>query len=126
MKNLKAVESNLWKNIRKKAEEGRRTGIGITAEGDMLAALGLRYGSDEATNFSVEVHKTLALEAYKSSTYLAKERGPFAIYDAEREKNNPFILRMKEADPVMYNNMVKFRKAGILPSSQLPRQEQQA
>ncbi len=110
---LKRVEKNLWKNIRKKSEEGRRTGIGITAEGDMLAALGLRYGSDEATNFSVEVHKTLALEAYKSSTYLSKERGPFTIYDAEREKNNPFILRMKEADPVMYNNMVKFGRRNI-------------
>ena len=72
---LKHVERNLWKNIRTKAEEGRRTGIGITAEGDMLAALGLRYGSDEATNFSVDIHKTLTLESYKSSTYLAKERG---------------------------------------------------
>jgi ribonucleoside-diphosphate reductase alpha chain len=110
---LKRVERNLWTNIRTKAEEGRRTGIGITAEGDMLAGLGLRYGSDEATSFSVDVHKTLALEAYKSSTYLAKERGPFAIYDAEREKNNPFILRMKEADPVMYNNMVKFGRRNI-------------
>jgi ribonucleoside-diphosphate reductase alpha chain len=110
---LKRIERNLWKNIRTKSEEGRRTGIGITAEGDMLAALGLRYGSDDATNFSVEVHKTLALEAYKSSTYLAKERGAFAIYDAEREKNNPFILRMKEADPVMYNNMVKFGRRNI-------------
>jgi ribonucleoside-diphosphate reductase alpha chain len=110
---LKRVERNLWKNIRKKSEEGRRTGIGITAEGDMLAALGLRYGSDEATSFSVEVHKTLALEVYKSSTYLAKERGPFTIYDAEREKNNPFILRMKESDPVMYNNMVKFGRRNI-------------
>jgi ribonucleoside-diphosphate reductase alpha chain len=110
---LKRVERNLWKNIRKKSEEGRRTGIGITAEGDMLAGLGLRYGNDDATNFSVEVHKTLALEAYKSSTYLAKERGAFAIYDAEREKNNPFILRMKEADPVMYNNMVKFGRRNI-------------
>ena len=110
---LKNVERNLWKNIRKKAEEGRRTGIGITAEGDMLAGLGLRYGSDEAINFSIEVHKTLALETYKSSTYLAKERGAFAIYDAEREKNNPFILRMKEADPVMYNNMVKFGRRNI-------------
>ncbi len=86
---LKLVERNLWKNIRKKSEEGRRTGIGITAEGDMLAGLGLRYGTEEATSFSVEVHKTLALEAYKSSTYLAKERGAFAIYDSEREKNNP-------------------------------------
>jgi ribonucleoside-diphosphate reductase alpha chain len=110
---LKRVEKNLWTNIRKKSEEGRRTGIGITAEGDMLAALGLRYGTDDATNFSVEVHKILALEAYKSSTYLAKERGPFSIYDAEREKNNPFILRMKEADPVMYNNMVKFGRRNI-------------
>ena len=110
---LKRVERNLWKNIRKKSEEGRRTGIGITAEGDMLAALGLRYGTPEATDFSVEVHKTLALEAYKSSTYLAKERGSFTIYDAEREKNNPFILRMKEADPVMYNNMVKFGRRNI-------------
>jgi ribonucleoside-diphosphate reductase alpha chain len=110
---LKRVERNLWTNIRTKAEEGRRTGIGITAEGDMLAALGMRYGSDEATTFSVDIHKTLALEAYKSSTYLAKERGPFAIYDAEREKNNPFILRMKEADPVMYNNMVKFGRRNI-------------
>lgn len=110
---LKRVERNLWINIKRKSEEGRRTGIGITAEGDMLAALGLRYGSPEATDFSVEVHKTLALEAYKSSTYLAKERGPFTIYDAEREKNNPFILRMKEADPVMYNNMVKFGRRNI-------------
>jgi ribonucleoside-diphosphate reductase alpha chain len=110
---LKHVERNMWRNIRKKSEEGRRTGIGITAEGDMLAALGLRYGSDEATNFSVDVHKTLALEAYKSSTYLAKERGPFTIYNSEREKKNPFILRMKESDPVMYNNMVKFGRRNI-------------
>jgi ribonucleoside-diphosphate reductase alpha chain len=110
---LKRVEKNLWTNIRKKSEEGRRTGIGITAEGDMLAALGMRYGTDDATNFSVEVHKILALEAYKSSTYLAKERGPFEIYSAEREENNPFILRMKDADPVMYNNMVKFGRRNI-------------
>ena len=110
---LKLVERNLWKNIRKKSEQGRRTGIGITAEGDMLAALGLRYGSKEATTFSVDVHKTLALEAYKSSTYLAKERGPFTIYDSEREKNNPFILRLREADPVMYNNMVKYGRRNI-------------
>jgi ribonucleoside-diphosphate reductase alpha chain len=110
---IKHVEKNLWENIRKKSEEGRRTGIGITAEGDMLAGLGLRYGTDEATSFSVEVHKTLALEAYKASTYLAKERGAFAIYDAEREKNNPFVLRMKEADPVMYSNMVKYGRRNI-------------
>ncbi len=110
---IKRVETNLWSNIRKKSEEGRRTGIGITAEGDMLAGLGLRYGSDEATSFSVDVHKTLALEAYKASTYLAKERGAFSIYDAERETGNPFILRMKEADPVMYNNMTKFGRRNI-------------
>jgi len=110
---LKRVERNLWKNIRKKSEEGRRTGIGITAEGDMLAGLGMKYGNDDATNFSVEVHKTLALEAYKASTYLAKERGAFAIYNAEREKDNPFILRMKEADPVMYSNMVKYGRRNI-------------
>ncbi len=110
---LKHVEKNLWKNIRKKSLQGRRTGIGITAEGDMLAALGLRYGSEEATNFSVDVHKTLALEAYKSSTYLAKERGPFTIYDSEREKNNPFIQRLREADPVMYSNMVKYGRRNI-------------
>jgi ribonucleoside-diphosphate reductase alpha chain len=110
---IKHVEKNLWSNIRKKSEEGRRTGIGITAEGDMLAGLGLRYGSDEATSFSVDVHKTLALEAYKASTYLAKERGAFAIYSAEREKENPFIMRMKEADPVMYNNMTKYGRRNI-------------
>jgi len=110
---LKLVERNLWKNIRKKSEEGRRTGIGITAEGDMLAALGLRYGSEKAINFSTEVHKTLAREAYKSSTYLAKERGTFTIFDAEREKENPFILRLKETDPVMFNNMVKFGRRNI-------------
>lgn len=110
---LKRVEKNLWKNIRTKAEEGRRTGIGITAEGDMLAALGLRYGSNEAVDFSVEIHKTLTLEAYKSSTYLAKERGAFAIYDAEREKNNPFIQRIREADPGLYNNMAKYGRRNI-------------
>jgi ribonucleoside-diphosphate reductase alpha chain len=110
---LKLVERSLWKNIRLKSEEGRRTGIGITAEGDMLAGLGLRYGSNEATDFSVDIHKTLALEAYKASTYLAKERGPFKIYDAKREVNNPFIMRMKESDPVMYNNMVKFGRRNI-------------
>lgn len=110
---LKRVERNLWTNIRKKAEEGRRTGIGITAEGDMLAALGLRYGSDEAVKFSIDVHKTTALEAYRSSTYLAKERGPFTIYDAEREAKNPFILRLKEADPVLYSNMAKYGRRNI-------------
>lgn len=110
---LKRVERNLWLNIRKKAQEGRRTGIGITAEGDMLAALGLRYGSDDAVNFSVEVHKTLTIEAYKSSTYLARERGPFTIYDTDREKDNPFIQRIKEADPVLYSNMAKYGRRNI-------------
>src|SRR5690606_20451547 len=84
---IKGIEHNLWLAIRKKAEEGRRTGIGITAEGDMLAALGLRYGSDEGVDFSVQIHKTLALEAYRGSVFTAKERGAFAIYDAEREKD---------------------------------------
>ena len=110
---LKRVEKNLWLNIKEKCVQGRRTGIGITAEGDMLAALGLRYGSENATEFSVEVHKTLAIEAYKSSVYLAKERGPFTIYDAEREANNPFIIRLKETDPVLYSNMEKFGRRNI-------------
>jgi len=110
---IKRVEKNLWLNIRRKATEGRRTGIGITAEGDMLAALGLRYGSTEAIEFSVKVHKTLALTAYASSVELAKERGPFPIYDPEREAKNPFILRIKEADPVLYNNMVTYGRRNI-------------
>ena len=110
---LKRVELNLWRNIRHKTEEGRRTGIGITAEGDMLAAMGLRYGSPEANSFAVEVQKTLAVEAYKASTYLAMERGPFKIYDAAREANNPFIQRLREADPVLYENMVKHGRRNI-------------
>jgi len=110
---LKLVEKSLWKNIRRKTELARRMGIGITGEGDMLAALGLRYGSDDAIDFSVEVHKTLALEAYRASTYLAKERGPFGIYDANREKNNPFIQRLKNADPHLYDNMVKYGRRNI-------------
>lgn len=110
---LKRVERNLWANIRHKTEEGRRTGIGITAEGDMLAAMGMRYGSPEANSFAVEVQKTLAVEAYKASTYLAMERGPFKIYDAAREVNNPFIQRLKDADPVLYENMVKHGRRNI-------------
>jgi len=90
---IKARERNMWLNIKKKAIQGRRTGFGITAEGDMLAALGTRYGSEEATDFSVEVHKILAIEAYRSSVTMAKERGQFPIYDTVREQNNPFILR---------------------------------
>lgn len=110
---IKQVERNLWFNIQKKANEGRRTGIGITAEGDMLAALGLRYGTDEATDFSLEVHKTVALEAYRSSVSLARERGAFKIYDASREKNNPLISRIREADPGLYNDMVQFGRRNI-------------
>lgn len=110
---IKRVEKNLWLNIRKKAVEGRRTGIGITGEGDMLAALNLRYGSDIAIDFAVEVHKTLALAAYNSSVNLAKERGPFPIYNSEKEKNNPFILRLAEADPEMYKRMRKYGRRNI-------------
>ena len=102
---IKAVEKKLWENIKKKAREGRRTGIGITAEGDMLAALGLQYGSENSTDFSEEIHKTVALESYRSSIFLAKDRGSFTLYDPEREKNNPFINRLKEADPSLYEEM---------------------
>ena len=110
---LKRVEQKMWENIRHKTGEGRRTGIGITAEGDMLAALGLRYGSDEATEFSVNVHRTLAIEAYRSSTKMATERGAFPIYNAEREKNNPFINRMRKADPEMVAEMEKSGRRNI-------------
>ncbi|ASO04514.1 adenosylcobalamin-dependent ribonucleoside-diphosphate reductase [Arenibacter algicola] len=109
----KAVEYNLWTNIKEKAEQGRRTGIGITAEGDMLAALGLRYGSEEANQFSIEVHKTIALEAYRASIHTAKDRGAFQIFDAEREKNNPFILRLKEADEKLYYEMLEYGRRNI-------------
>lgn len=110
---IKRVEKKLWENIRIKAEEGRRTGIGITAEGDMLAALGLRYGSDVAIDFSIEIHKTIAVEAYRSSTYLAKERGSFAIFDAQLEKNNPFIQRLKKEDDDLYKDMLKNGRRNI-------------
>jgi ribonucleoside-diphosphate reductase alpha chain len=110
---VKRVEKKLWENIRQKTEEGRRTGVGITAEGDMLAALGLRYGSDDAIDFSVEVHKMLSIEAYRSSMSLAKERGPFSIYDAQLEKNNPFIQRIKKEDEKLYSDMVKFGRRNI-------------
>lgn len=110
---VKRVERNLWLNIQTKAKEGRRTGIGITAEGDMLAALGLRYGSDEGTEFAVEIHKTVALEAYRGSVHTAKERGAFAIFDSEREKNNPFILRLKEADAQLYYEMLEYGRRNI-------------
>ena len=110
---LKRVERNMWVNIRHKTGEGRRTGIGITAEGDMLAALGLRYGTDEATDFSVKVHRMLAVEAYRASTALAAERGAFPIYSAERERDNPFISRLREADPAMVEEMEKSGRRNI-------------
>jgi ribonucleoside-diphosphate reductase alpha chain len=110
---IKYTERNLWENIKKKAKEGRRTGIGITAEGDMLAALGLRYGSEIAIDFSEEIHKTTAIEAYRSSVHLAKDRGPFAIYNTEREINNPMINRIKEADPGLYEKMEKYGRRNI-------------
>ncbi len=110
---IKRIERNLWLNIKMKAMEGRRTGFGITAEGDMLAALGCKYGTKTATDFSVEVHKMLALEAYRSSIILAKERGAFPLYDTEREKNNPFILRLKEAAPKVYEDMVQYGRRNI-------------
>jgi ribonucleoside-diphosphate reductase alpha chain len=110
---VKMVEDKLWRNIRKKAVEGRRTGVGITAEGDMLAALGLRYGSEIAVDFSEEVHKTVALAAYRSSVSMAKERGAFEIYDAQKERNNPFILRLKEQDEQLYADMVQYGRRNI-------------
>ncbi|WP_295181458.1 adenosylcobalamin-dependent ribonucleoside-diphosphate reductase [uncultured Christiangramia sp.] len=110
---VKAVEKNLWLNIRKKAHEGRRTGIGITAEGDMLAGLGIKYGSKEGIDFSVDIHKNIAIEAYRASVETAKERGAFGIFDSEREKNNPFILRLKEADEKLYYDMLEHGRRNI-------------
>lgn len=110
---VKGTERHLWEKIYRKSGLGRRTGVGITAEGDMLAAMGLRYGTEEATEFSEKVHKTIALEAYRSSVNMAKERGAFEIYDAEREKNNPFINRLKEADPELYEEMKKYGRRNI-------------
>ncbi|MCK0131531.1 adenosylcobalamin-dependent ribonucleoside-diphosphate reductase [Flavobacteriaceae bacterium F08102] len=110
---VKRVEKNLWLEIRKKAYEGRRAGIGITAEGDMLAALGIRYGSEEGNEFSTKVHKTLAIEIYRASVHTAKERGAFAFYDAKKEQNNPFIQRLKAADEELYAEMVKYGRRNI-------------
>jgi len=110
---IKRVEKNLWLEIRKKAREGRRTGIGITAEGDMLAALNIRYGSEEGISFSVEVHKTLALEAYRASVHMAKDRGAFNFYDSEREKNNPFIERLRKEDEKLYFEMIEYGRRNI-------------
>lgn len=110
---IKGVERKLWDKIRIKAQEGRRTGVGITAEGDMLAALGLTYGTENAVDFSVEVHKTIALEAYRSSTFLARERGAFEIFDFQREKENPFINRLKKEDPGLFEDMEKYGRRNI-------------
>ncbi len=110
---IKLVEQRLWTNIQKKAIEGRRTGIGITAEGDMLAALGMRYGSDKAMSFSEEVHKIIALEAYRSSVHTARERGAFPIFDANREKENPFIKRLKKVDEKLYFEMLEYGRRNI-------------
>ncbi len=110
---VKATELNLWKKIKDKTSQGRRTGVGTTAEGDMIAAMGLTYGTEEATKFSVEVHKTLALAAYRSSVMLASERGAFPVFDYKREVNNPFMNRLKEADPELYDLMVKYGRRNI-------------
>lgn len=110
---VKATELNLWKKIKDKTSQGRRTGVGTTAEGDMIAAMGLTYGTKEATKFSVEVHKTLALAAYRSSVMLASERGAFPVFDYKREVNNPFMNRLKDADPELYELMVKYGRRNI-------------
>ena len=110
---IKRTERELWEKILAKTTQGRRTGVGTTAEGDMLAAMGLRYGTPEATAFSVEVHKTLALAAYRSSVMMAKERGAFKVYDAKREENNPYIQRIKEADAELYELMTQYGRRNI-------------
>lgn len=110
---VKESEYHLWEKIKHKSSQGRRTGVGITAEGDMIAAMGLRYGTPEATEFSVNVHKNLALSAYRSSVTMAQERGAFAVFDASREKNNPFLLRIKEADQQLYADLQKYGRRNI-------------
>ena len=110
---VKEAEYHLWEKIKHKSSQGRRTGVGITAEGDMIAAMGLRYGTPEATEFSVNVHKNLALSAYRSSVTMAQERGAFAVFDANREKNNPFLLRIKEADKQLYADLQKYGRRNI-------------
>ncbi|MFV0272159.1 MAG: adenosylcobalamin-dependent ribonucleoside-diphosphate reductase [Macellibacteroides fermentans] len=110
---VKQTERHLWEKIQKKTLQGRRTGVGITAEGDMIAALGLRYGTDEATDMAENIQRTLAIEAYRSSVYMAKERGAFEIYDTKREEKNPFINRLREADPSLYEDMVKYGRRNI-------------
>ncbi|MCR5076876.1 MAG: adenosylcobalamin-dependent ribonucleoside-diphosphate reductase [Prevotella sp.] len=110
---VKGAEYHLWEKIRDKSGKGRRTGVGITAEGDMVAAMGLRYGTQEATDFAVSVHRTLALSAYRSSVTMARERGAFAIYDAAREAGNPFVNRLREADEQLYADMVRYGRRNI-------------
>ena len=110
---VKHTELHLWEKIKRKTAQGRRTGVGITAEGDMIAAMGLRYGTQEATDMAVNVQRTLALAAYRSSVTMAAERGAFEVFDAGREANNPFILRIKEADPALYDDMVHFGRRNI-------------
>ena len=110
---VKEAEYHLWEKIKHKSSQGRRTGVGITAEGDMIAAMGLHYGTPEATEFSVNVHKNLALSAYRSSVTMAQERGAFAVFDASREKNNPFLLRIKEADQRLYADLQKYGRRNI-------------
>lgn len=110
---VKGAELNLWRKIRTKTLMGRRTGAGTTGEGDMLAAMGLRYGSDEAIEFSVKVHRELMLAYYRASVDMAEERGPFEVYDAKREENNPFIGRLREADPELYDKMVRVGRRNI-------------
>lgn len=110
---VKYTERHLWEKIKHKTAQGRRTGVGITAEGDMLAALGLRYSTEEATEMAVKVQQTLALSAYASSVNMAKERGAFPVYDAKREESNPFVLRIKEHDAALYDDMVKYGRRNI-------------
>jgi len=110
---IKLTEFQLWEKIKEKTSQGRRTGVGTTGEGDMLAALGFRYGTDEATDFSEQVHRTVALAAYRSSVNMARERGAFAVYDAKREENNPYIQRLRDADPELYAEMIKYGRRNI-------------
>ena len=110
---VKGPERHLWEKIKAKTLKGRRTGVGTTAEGDMIAAMGLRYGTPEATDFSESVHRRLALAAYTSSVEMAKERGAFEIFDAKREENNPFMLRLKEQSAELYDDMVRYGRRNI-------------
>ena len=110
---IKHAEYHLWEKIKDKSSQGRRTGVGITAEGDMIAAMGLTYGTQEATDFSVSVHRTLALAAYRSSVDMARERGAFKVFDAKREAANPFLLRIKEADPSLYDDIMTYGRRNI-------------